>query len=65
MSKTDDDPDRVRPPQRGNDEWRIGQEKNTFQKIFFSESIKVTFMNDVMQVGWKEGSHFGDLCMKM
>ena len=27
MAKTDDDPDRVRPPQRGNDEKRIGQEK--------------------------------------
>ena len=25
--KYDDDPDRVRPPQRGNDERRIGQEK--------------------------------------
>ena len=23
-----DEPNRVRPPQRGNDEWRMGQEKN-------------------------------------
>ena len=27
LAKTDDDPDRVRPPQRGNDERQIGQEK--------------------------------------
>ena len=27
LAKTDDDPDRVRPPQRGNDESRIGQGK--------------------------------------
>ena len=26
--KDDDDPERVRPPQRGNDERRKGQEKN-------------------------------------
>ena len=25
---TNEYPDRVRPPQRGKDEWRIGQEKN-------------------------------------
>ena len=31
--KYDNDPDRVRPPQRSNDERRIGQEKKTFQKI--------------------------------
>ena len=28
MAKIDDDPDRVRPPQGGNDERRIGQEQN-------------------------------------
>ena len=27
--KYDDDPDRARPPQRSNDERRIGQEKKT------------------------------------
>ena len=32
MAKKDnDDPDRVRPPQRGNDERITGQEKNTIK----------------------------------
>ena len=30
--KDDDDPDRVRPPHRGNDERRIGQEKTCKKK---------------------------------
>ena len=29
----EDDPDRVRPPQRGNDERRIGQGKNLFSNV--------------------------------
>ena len=32
----DDDPYRVRPPQRGNDERKIGQEKNY---IYISEEL--------------------------
>ena len=40
MAKTDDDnPDRVRPSQRGNDERRIGQEKKLFIVIHLSDQI--------------------------
>ena len=31
MAKIDDDPDRVRPPQRGNDVRMIGQEKKIIE----------------------------------
>ena len=42
MAKIDDDPDRTRPPQRGNDDRRIGQEKKIVYllKEFLSGFVK-------------------------
>ena len=45
LAKKDDDPDRVRPQQRGNDERRIGQEKKValfFNYIEVALSLKIT-----------------------
>ena len=43
LAKTDDDdPDRVRPPQRGNDERRIGQGK----KVVLGQSIAGQFITE-------------------
>ena len=41
--KYDDDPDRVRPPQRGNDKRTIGQEgkKKTYKKLQLTSPFDV------------------------
>ena len=44
--KYDDDPDRVRPPQRGNDERRIGQEKKSSQNMQFkTKASEIHFLD--------------------
>ena len=47
LAKRDDDPDRVRLPQRGNDERRIGQEKNSFDQ--YNKRITTSGANPIKQ----------------
>ena len=38
LAKKDDDPDKVRPPQRGNDERSIGQKKKNLSNLLLLRS---------------------------
>ena len=42
MDKTYDDPDKVRPPQRGNNERRIGQEEKYITKYLIRGQSLIT-----------------------